>query len=139
MSKPSQNGQDPKQRVNYRKPIEAKKDPLRTVRWPLLEKREERITSDELVLLLVVAEQTAGWNRPWVRLKNAEMADLAGMNERAARRVRNRLLDQGYIVRRRDPDDRRVWLYGLRKPDRWRKEGEMSREEIREKATPNQP
>jgi hypothetical protein len=137
MSKPHENGQDPKGRGNHKNPIKANKDPLRIVRWPLLEKRAGRITGDELTLLLVVAEQTSGWNRPWVRLKNSEMADLAGMNERAARRVRNRLLDQGYIVRYRDPDDRRVYLYGLRRPDEWKEEGEMSREEIREKATPN--
>lgn len=88
---------------------------------------------------LVVADETSSWSRPFVRLTNEEMVDRAGMNERVMRRVRKRLLNEengkAYLVRRRDPDDKRRYLYGLIPPQWWRDQ-EIDRGEIRRVATP---
>lgn len=139
MSKPSENGQDPKGRPDHTIPIRADDGFSALDRWIAHEVSEGRISGDELKILLVVADETSSWSRPFVRLTNAQMADRAGMNKRAMRRVRKRLLDdedgEAYLVRRRDPEDERRYLYGLSPPQWWR-EQEIGRETIRRLATP---
>lgn len=101
--------------------------------------REGRISGDELKVLLVICDEVASFERPFVELRNEEWARRAGMNERSMRRVRKRLLDdesgRAYLLRRVNPDDQRTFLYALREPQWWT-EVQKSREEIKRIATP---
>lgn len=137
MSKPSRNGQDPSKPPNHKNPIQAEGGELRAPRWIFLEARAGRINASELQILLLVAEQTYGWSRPFVRLTKSDWAELSGMTERGARKVRDRLLDgedgRRYLVRHQDG---RSYVYGLNPPQWWG--GEITREEIRKKASPDE-
>lgn len=128
MSKPSRNGQDPRttQTKHYR-PKMARKGDLWTPRWVARLVREGEITWREAGALISVIDETRGWpvlNRMWVRLTRSDWGDLMGMTPRQACKVRDQLLEKGYLRRRPaseapeavEPQERSGYHYAVLEP-----------------------
>lgn len=101
MSKPNQNGQDPRStRTKHFRPKLANEGDLWTPRWVARLVREGEISWNEAGALISVLDETRGWpvlNRMWVRLTRSDWAEMLGMAERRASDVRDRLLEKGYL------------------------------------------
>ena len=128
MSKPPQNGQDPRsKKTKHFRPKFAKDGDLWTPRWVAEHVREGEIDADEAWALTCVLDETRGWpvlNRVWVRLTRSHWAKLMGASERHACRVRDQLLEKGLLRKRAaseapeaiEPQERRGYHYAVLEP-----------------------
>lgn len=99
MSKPSQNGRDPKGRsTRDLQPRFAKSKYEIAPRWVRRLFEAGEITGTERSILDGVADETYSWNRPCVLLSARDLAEIAGVSRRHAVRLRDKLVERGMLI-----------------------------------------
>jgi CRP-like cAMP-binding protein len=99
MSKPSENGQDPRIRsTGDLQPRFAESKFEIAPRWVRRLFEAGEITGAERSILDGVADETYSWNRPCVLLSARDLAEIAGVSRRHAVRLRDELVERGMLI-----------------------------------------
>lgn len=86
------------------RPATSKRGHIWAPRWAWGLALEGELTRNEALAIIHVADQTKGWkkalNREWVRLTREDWGELLALSPRSACKVRDQLLEKGYLRRR---------------------------------------